>query len=53
MNTVHKLLHRCVLLLALLLTACAANVPNASVSAAHTFEFDARVDSKDIQILNP
>ena len=51
MSTVHKLLHRCVLLLALLLTACAAQQPAGPKLVDHAFGFDARVDSKDMEVL--
>ena len=51
MRTIHKLLKSFVLLFALLLTACASQQPTSPKLADHTFEFDARVDSKDSEVL--
>lgn len=52
MKTFHKLLRSFVLLFALLLTACAAQQPvRPQKLVDHTFEFDARVDSKDSEVL--
>ena len=51
MKAIHKLLRSFVLLFALLLTACAAQQPTSPKLADHTFEFDARVDSRDSEVL--
>jgi hypothetical protein len=51
MSIFHKFLKRFLLLLAVLLVACAAQQPVGPRLVDHAFSFDARVDSKDTEIL--
>ena len=51
MKAISKLLKPLILLSVLLLTACAAQQPIGPQLVDHAFGFDARVDSKDSEVL--
>ena len=51
MKAINKLLKTLTLLCALLITACAAQQPTGPQMVDHAFGFDARVDSKDSEVL--
>lgn len=51
MSPVNRFLHSIVWLLAVLVTACAAQTPSSPQIVDHAFGFDARVDSRDTEVL--